>query len=228
LPAGSAPNPALEQEYLRNVVQTDPDQGIEMARARLKANPSDPVVISTFVNIAYSGSPQAFPFFVTAGSVPNPNTRNQAVYWIGRLNNEKDAVGKGLVEMVKVREAIPVVANVLSRDMNVTRIVLNQVVQHPTTEKLYALERVFNNTAARPLRLEILESAGSMPDVAAREFLTGVAKNERELSVRLLAVHTLAMRTDVDLTTLEEIMNTLANTMSPPPAPGRRGGRGRE
>jgi hypothetical protein len=36
------------------------------------------------------------------------------------------------------------------------------------------------------------------------------------------------MRTDVDLTTLEEIMNTLANTMSPPPAPGRRGGRGRE
>jgi hypothetical protein len=130
--------------------------------------------------------------------------------------------------MVKVREAIPVVANVLSRDMNVTRIVLNQVVQHPTTEKLYALERVFNNTAARPLRLEILESAGSMPDVAAREFLTGVAKNERELSVRLLAVHTLAMRTDVDLTTLEEIMNTLANTMSPPPAPGRRGGRGRE
>jgi hypothetical protein len=128
--------------------------------------------------------------------------------------------------MVKEKTAIPAVTNVLGRNMNVTRNVLYQVVQHPTTEKLYALESIFNNTAAHPLRMEILESAGSMPDAAAREFLTGVAKNERNLSVRLAAVHTLAMRTDVDPTMLEEIMKTLANTMGP--APGLRGARGRE
>src|SRR5688572_10887895 len=56
-------NPSLDQEYIRIIVMKDADQGIAVARERLKVNPADPAVISNFSIIASSGSPQAYPFF---------------------------------------------------------------------------------------------------------------------------------------------------------------------
>ena len=215
-------SPSLEQERFRIIVQNDAQQGIAMARERLKTNPSDPVVISNFPVIAGSGSPQAFPFFVVlAGKGPSPNTRRQAEFSLGRLKNDNDAVGKGLLEIVKEKDGVPTVANVFTRiNPATTRTVLYQIVEVPSVEKLVALEKVYRVTSAQPVRENIVQSVGSMPETAARDFLTEVAKTERNMSVRLLAIHTLSTRADVDLKTLDEIFETLKAS---PARPGLRG-----
>jgi tetratricopeptide (TPR) repeat protein len=204
-------SPSLEQEQLRIIVQSDANKGIAVARERLKVNPSDPVVISNFGTIAVSGSPQAFPFFVVvAGRGPSPHTRDQARFWIGRLKNDNDAVGKGLVEIVKEKDGVPIVAEVFSHiNPAATLNVLNQIIQVPSVEKLDALEKIYKSATVQPVRSQIVQSAGSMPEPAARDFLTEVAKTEHDVSIRLAAIHTLSMRPDVDVKTLEDILKTL-------------------
>lgn len=222
-----SPSPSLEQEQLRIIVQNDANKGIAVARDRLKVNPSDPAVISNFVTIAGSGSPQAFPFFVVlAGKGPNSHTRDQARFWIGRLKNDNDAVGKGLVEIVKEKDGVPTVVEVFSRiNPAATQNVLNQVVELPSVEKLDALEKIYKSTTVQPVRSQIVQSAGSMPEPAARDFLTEVAKTESNVSIRLAAIHTLSMRPDVDVKTLEDILKTLIGKVPVRPGlqPGTRG-----
>ena len=220
-------SPSLEQEQLRIIVQTDANKGIAVARERLRVNPSDPAVVSNFVTIAGSGSPHAFPFFVVlAGKGPNPHTREQAGFWIGRLKNENDAVGKGLVEIVKEKDGVPIVVEVFSRiNPAATQNVLNQVIEVPSVEKLDALEKIYRNTTLQPVRSQIVQSAGSMPEPAARDFLTEVAKTESNVSIRLAAIHTLSMRPDVDVKALEDILKTLIGKgpVRPGLQPGNRG-----
>jgi tetratricopeptide (TPR) repeat protein len=206
--------PPVEQEVLRVMVLKDPGYAIAYARQRLKTNPSDPAVVTNFSTIALIGSPQAFPFFVTvANDGPSPNTQVQARYWIYRLSNEQDAVGKGFVEMVK-EQAIPAVVEVLSRsNSNDLRRVLNQIVQNPSPEKVVGLEKVFKATTVQPFRSQIVETMATIPESAAREFLEDVAKNEEVYAVRISAIQGLGIRTDVPVRTLRELM----------PPPGRRG-----
>jgi hypothetical protein len=200
-------NPGVDQEVFRVMVLKDPNYAIATARERLKVNPSDPAVVSNFSVIAGVGTPQAFPFFVLlANDGPSPNTQVQARFWIGRLNNEQDAVGRGFVEMVK-EKTIPAVVDVLSRANPDDRgKVLHQIVQTPSAEKVVGLEKVFKTT---------------MPESAALEFLTDVAKNEAEYhQVRLTAIHALEARNDVDGKILADILNNLkklpVRTSAPP------------
>jgi hypothetical protein len=204
------PNAGLEQEAFRVIIQADANKAILLAKERLKANPSDPAVVSNFSVIAGSGSPQAFPFFVSVASDgPVPNTQTQARFWIGRLNNAEDAVGKAFIALTAER-TLPVVVEVLNQSKPVERNnVLKQVVQYPSLEKVTALERVFNATTVQPFRSQIVESAATIPESAAREFLTDVAMYETEYPVRLTAIHALGTRKDVDVKLLGDIMKAV-------------------
>jgi len=214
------PNASLEQEFFRVIVLRDVNYAINLAKERLKANPSDPAVVSNFGTIAGSGSPQAFPFFVTiASDGPTPNTQVQARFWIGRLNNAEDAVGRAFIALTADRN-LPVVVEVLNQSNPVERSnILKQVVQYPSLgpEKVTALERVFNATNVQPFRSQIIESAATIPESAALEFLTDVAKSDNEYPVRLMAIHALGTRRDVDVKALGEIMKALPGAR---PVPG--------
>jgi len=211
------PTVSLEQEVFRNSILVNANIAITQARERLKANPSDPVIVSNFSTIAGSGSPQAFPFFVTiANDAPIPNTQTQARFWIGRLNNAEDSVGKAFIALTSDR-SLPVFVEVLNQSNPGERNnVLRQVVQHPSLEKVVALEKVFNATTVQPFRSQILESAATIPESAARDFITDVAKNEPEYTVRLSAIQALVARKDVDARVLTDIIRTLP---LPSPAP---------
>jgi HEAT repeat protein len=154
-----------------------------------------------------------------ANDGPSPNTRVQARFWIGRLNNEQDAVGRGFVEMVK-EQAIPAVVDVLSGSTpDDRRKVLQQIVQTPSPEKVVGLEKVFKTTTVQPFRTQIVESTATMPESAAREFLTDVANNETDYIVRVTAIHALAGRTDVNVKTLADILDNLKKLPVRTPAP---------
>jgi tetratricopeptide (TPR) repeat protein len=211
-------NPLIAQEVFRVIINTDANYAINVARERLKANPSDPAIVSNFIMIAESGSPQALPFFVSVASEgPTPNMQTQARFWMGRLNNAEDAVGKAFIALTSAK-TLPVVVNVLNQSNPGERNnVLKQVVQHPSQEKVIALEKVFKATTVQPFRSQILESAATVPELAALQFLTDVAKNETEYSVRLTAIQALGARKD-GVRVLGDIMRTLPS--EPAPLPG--------
>jgi hypothetical protein len=219
-PAGfrGPPNAGIDFEVFRVIIQADVNKAILLAKDRLKENPSDPAVVSNFSLIAGSGSPQAFPFFVfVASDGPVPNTQTQARFWIGRLNNAEDAVGKAFVALTAPR-TLSIFVEVLNQSNPTERSnVLRQVVQYPSPEKLPALERVFKATNVQPFRSQIVESAATIPESAAREFLADVAMSESEYPVRLTAIHALGTRKDVDVKLLGDIMKTLPSTPTVPP-----------
>ena len=151
----------------------------------------------------------SFLLMIVGNGPSSPNTRSQALFWIGR-HSDKDAFGKAVLEMMKHKEAMPAVINALGRfNPNERRNALHQIVQSPSTERLAALENIFKNSTNASLRAQVVQSAGSIPDAAALAFVSDVARNEKVVSVRRAALQTLASRKDTDVRTLEEILKTL-------------------
>jgi HEAT repeat protein len=202
----------LQQELLSQIVEKDPSYGIELARDRIRGNPSDPAVISTLPIIAGSGSPQAMPFlfFLAANGSSSPNTRSQAVFWIAR-NSDKDGMGKAVVDLMKEKVSISVVTDVLSRfNPNEQRKAIDQIAQTPDPERLPVLENIFRSSTNQSLKTQIVHSLGLIREPAALHFLTDVAQNEREITVRRAAIQSLTSRDDTPLKTLDMILKTLS------------------
>ena len=199
------PSVSLDQEVLRLIIEMDFPEGIRLSRERLKGNPSDPAVIANFSTIG-SGNPlQGLPFLLTvAGDVQSsPHTRTQAVFVVRR-------------RVMKEEESVPVVADTLSRFTDVERRnALDQIVQSHV-EATAMLEKIYKASSNAQVRMQIVESAVSVPDASTVPFLSEVARSEKELGVRRIAIQSLARRPDIDVKTWEGILKTL-------PPPGVRG-----
>lgn len=209
-------NAGLEQEVLRLLIQKDPGLGIEAARERLKVNPSDPAVVTNLSTIANSGSTQALPFLLTltGNTAIAPNTTNQALFWVNRVN--KEAVSKALSDMLKIRDSIPTVAETLSRfNVPERRAALDQIVKGGGPDRMEKLDRLYKGSTNLPLRSEIIQSVSFVADPAALSFLSDIARNEKEAPLRSAAIRALAERKDVDAKTFEDILKSF------PPTPAR-------
>src|ERR1019366_4891931 len=58
------PELTLQQEVLRVLFENNPDRAIEIATERLKADPSDPLVVANLYMLANSKSDKALPMLV--------------------------------------------------------------------------------------------------------------------------------------------------------------------
>jgi len=95
------PEVRLQQEALRVLFENNADRAIEIATERLKADPTDIVIISSLNMVANSRSEKALPMLVAlAKGSPDPRTRKEAITWIGRSRGEKDAIADILVSLV--------------------------------------------------------------------------------------------------------------------------------
>ena len=198
------PNVSLDQEVLRLIIEMDFPEGIRLSRERLKGNPSDPAVIANFSTIGSGNPSQALPFLLTvAGDAhSSPHTRTQAVFMVRR-------------RVMKEEESVPVVADTLSRLSDVERRnALDQIIQSQVETAM--LEKIYKASSNAQVRMQIVESAGSVPDASTVPFLSEVARSEKELGVRRIAIQSLARRPNVDVKTWEGILKTL-------PQPGVRG-----
>lgn len=204
--------PSLESEILRLIIEKDPDRGIEAAKERLKADPSDPAVIANLGLIANSSSAQAMPFLVgIAGSSTSPNAQSQAIFWISRRDGNKDGAGKALVDMLansRDSETDTIVTEALSRLNTIGRQqAFDRVLEGKFPDRVSIFEKIYRNTANGQLRTEIAQTAGQVPDAKAVNFLADIARTDKDLSVRRAAVRALAARKDADtLKTLEDIL----------------------
>ena len=202
----SNPNVSLDQEVLRLIIEMDFPEGIRLSRERLKGNPSDPAVIANFSTIGSGNPSQALPFLLTvAGDAhSSPHTRTQAVFVVRR-------------RVMKEEESVPVVADTLSRFSDVERRnAVDQIVQARKVEGTAVLQKIYKASSNAAVRMQIVESVGSVPDASTVPFLSEVARNEKELGVRRIAIQSLARLPHVDVKTWEGILKTL-------PPPGVRG-----
>lgn len=207
-------DPSLEREILRIIINQNDNQGIRIARERLKRNPSDPAVIANFGVIANTVSSQVVPFFATVliNRDSSPNTRAMAIFWLVRQKNTQgEAVQRALIDVMKAQEAPPFVAEALGRlSVAERRVVLDRIAQGSVAGRVVALERIFKGATNAQIRSEVIESLGSIPEPSALTFLNQVASTEKDPVVFLSTVQVITRRNDVDVKTLEGLLQRLS------------------
>jgi len=224
-PFGTSLNPfylntSLEAELLRVIIEKDADRGIEVARDRLKNDPSDPAVIANLGTISSSTSTQALPFLMAlmSNASASPNARSQALFWVSRKSGDKDQMTRALTEMLsgsQAKEMQAAVADALQR-FNTTerRAALDQIAQSQNAQRLSMLERIYRSSSNSSVRADLIRAVAQIDDSKAVELLADAAQNDKDLGVRRAAVQALSERKDTDVRTLENILKSL----SPSPA----------
>jgi HEAT repeat protein len=87
------PQVQFQQEVFRTLLRNSPERGLEIASERLKADPSDPVVIGNLSAIASSGSANAVPLLISiAKTSSNIDARSAAVSALTRNRNDKNSL----------------------------------------------------------------------------------------------------------------------------------------
>jgi HEAT repeat protein len=191
----------------------DPEMGIEEAKELLKGDPSNAAVIANLSGIANSKSPQSVPLLqgIWTNPATSPNARNQAFFWYGRSNPDKEAVAKAILKLLESRETEVVASEGLSL-MTIPhhREVLGYVATSSHPNKFELMKKIYRRGSVR-LRTDLLESIARLSDSRAVPFLMDAAQNDEDDTVRRVAAEKLMNRKDVDVNTFKNLLNT------PPP-----------
>jgi len=217
-PRPLAPNADQKAVFLRQLILMDPERGILNAKELLKADPSNPAVIPNLSVIALTNFPQRVPFLLSVWSNPSlsPNVRNEAFFWYGRTNPDKDAVAKEMMNLLESREtealASDTLANMIVPDH---RAVLGRIASSSRPNKFDLMRKIYQRGSVL-LRTDLLKFISRLDDPKAVAFLMDAAQNDKDITVRRVAAQELTSRKDVDVATLERL---LRSAPTPPPAP---------
>jgi TolA-binding protein len=97
----SDPEVSLQQEIMRAMFRNNVDRAIEIANERLKADPADPVVLSSLNVIASSRSAQAMSMLLgIVRNSPNPKARRDAIFWLGQSRGDNDTIVDTIVSLL--------------------------------------------------------------------------------------------------------------------------------
>jgi HEAT repeat protein len=97
----SDPEVSLQQEVMRAMFRTNVNRAIVIATERLKADPGDPVVLSSLNVVAQSPAPEAMSMLLTiVKSSTNPKARRDAIFWLGQSRGDKDAIVDTIVGLM--------------------------------------------------------------------------------------------------------------------------------
>jgi len=95
------PEVSLQQEIMRAMFRNNVDRAIEIANERLKADPGDPVVLSSLNVIASSHSAQAMSMLLgIVRNSPNPRARRDAIFWLGQSRGDNDTIVDTIVNLL--------------------------------------------------------------------------------------------------------------------------------
>jgi TolA-binding protein len=193
-PVAFAADTGLRHEVLRVLILQDPDRGISVAQARLRTNPSDPVVVANLSTIANSNSVKGLTFLVHITESPDANAQSQAIYWLTRSHVDKLALATAFGELLadpQQKNAAAVAANALARlAVADQQKVLEQMVQ--STDGARHVSRLYQS--AKPsLRAQVVAATAPMPVTAAIPLLSAAAR-DRDQAVRRSAIHALSQR----------------------------------
>jgi tetratricopeptide (TPR) repeat protein len=214
------PNASMDAVILRLIIQRNPNEGIEKAKERLRADPSDQAVFNNLGTIFSCNSPQALPFLLDlANSAANPNTRTVAFFYAVRRNPDRIKVANTLMEMLTKKENESIVSEALFRmTFEEHRAVLAKIVQSTNANKFDAIEKIYRGGSIT-LRSDLLTAVATLrDDPRAESFIMDAAQNDKDLSVRRAALEALMnQKGAADVKALENLLRTPPPQRNTPP-----------
>jgi len=208
----SDPEISLQQEIMRAVFRNNFDRAIEIATERLKANPADPVVLSSLNLIADGRSPQAASMLLTiVKSSPNAKARRDAIYWLGRSRGAGDSTVDTLVSLLpalgdedaeaiiyslsqvrsdKALNAVVTIARDKSKSERVRSNAAYWVGQSRGPNRVGLLQDIYKNSMDNAkVRQQITYALSQTRDVQAVAVMSNIAETDPDLEVRKNAVY---------------------------------------
>jgi len=206
------PEVSLQQEILRAIFRSNADRAIEIATERLKANPADPVVVSTLNMVATSHSPQALAMLMAiAKSSPNAKARRDAIFWIGHTNGDKDSIVYILAGLLPAMtdedsDAVAYTLNqirtdkafntltLIARDKNRSEksrgSALYWIGQSRAPNRVSLLDDIYKNAAdSSQIRRQALYALSQTRDPQAVTILSNIAASDPDIELRKQAVY---------------------------------------
>ncbi len=206
------PEVSLQQEILRAIFRSNADRAIEIATERLKANPADPVVVSTLNMVATSHSPQALAMLLAiARSSPNAKARRDAIFWIGHTNGDKDSIVDILAGLLPAMtdedsDAVAYALNqirtdkafntltLIARDKNRSEksrgSALYWIGQSRAPNRVSLLDDIYKNAAdSSQIRRQALYALSQTRDPQAVTILSNIAASDPDIELRKQAVY---------------------------------------
>jgi hypothetical protein len=189
------PNPSREALLLQRQIRQNAALGIAAARERLKADPSDPVVLANLGTIYLSGSPQALPFLLdlSVSEAASPNARKEGFYWAYRYNPDKEQVARVLMDKLAQKEDELVSKTLFRMTIDEHKAVLEKIVASSHPDKFGMIEKIYRGGSIT-LRTDLVQIVARLTDPKAWAFIEGAAQNDEDLLVRQAAAEVIARR----------------------------------
>jgi tetratricopeptide (TPR) repeat protein len=207
----SDPEISLQQEIMRAMFQSNGDRAIEIATERLKANPGDPVVLSSMNMIASSRSAQAMPMLISiAKSSTNQRARRDAIFWLGQSRTDKDAVVDTLVGLLpslseedsesvtyslgqirtdKSTNALATIARDKGKNDKVRNSAVHWIGQMRVANRIPLLEDIYKNSMDNSkIRTQVAFALSQTREPQAITILGNMASSDPDIEVRKQAV----------------------------------------
>jgi TolA-binding protein len=207
----SDPEVSLLQEMMSALFRNNFDSGLAIATERLKANPADPVVLSSLHVVASSNSAQAVTMLQNiAKSSTNPKARGDAIFWLGQSHGDKDAIVDTLTSLlptateedanavayslsqIKNDKAINALSSI-ARDKGKSEKARNNAVfwigQSRAMNRVSLLEDVYKNSMDNSkIRQQVMFALSQVHDAQAVTVLSNVVSSDPDIEVRKQAV----------------------------------------
>ena len=207
----SDPEISLQQEVLRALFHNNADHAIEIAMERLKANPADPVVLSSLNLVASIRSAQAMAMLLgIVKSSTNAKARRDAIYWLGQSRGDRDAIVDTLtgllpslseddseavtfaLSQIRTDKSLNALAT-LARDKSKNEKVRNNAVfwigQSRVANRVGLLEDIYKNSMDNAkIRQQVMYALSQTRDPQAVTIMGTVAQNDPDIEVRKQAV----------------------------------------
>jgi hypothetical protein len=224
------PQISLQQEMIRALYRVDVNRAIQISMGRLKADRSDPVVLSTLDVLATSASTQALPFLLdVVKNSPSVKARKDAIFWISQTRGDKDATVDALTGLLsasndedsdaiafalsqirtdKAFNALAGIARDKARAERLRTSALFSIGQSRMPNRVALLENIYKNSGDNVnVRAQTLFVLSQTRDSQAAAVLGSVAASDPDFALRKQAVFFLGqMKTAEAGQTLENLL----------------------
>jgi hypothetical protein len=217
----SDPEVSFQQEVMRAVFRNNGDQGIQIATARLKANPADPVVLSSLNLVAATASAQATSMLLTiVKNSPNPKARRDAIFWLGRTkggdatvdtltgllptlaDDDSEAVIYSLsqIHTDKASNTIAAIARDKSRSEALRNEAVYRIGQSHTPNRVGVLEDIYKNSMDNSrIRQQVIYVLNQTGEPQAMTVISNAASSDPDIEVRRQAAYWIGQNKTVEV-----------------------------
>jgi HEAT repeat protein len=208
----SDPEVSLQQEIMRAMFRNNMDRAIEIATERLKADPADPVVLSSLNAVASSRSAQATSMLLgIVKNSTNARARRDAIFWLGQSRGDNDNIVETLVGLFpslgeddsdvvtyalsrirgdKSLNALAGIARDKGKSEKVRNNALFWIGQSRAPNRIGLLEDIYKNSMDNSkVRQQVLFALSQTREPQAVTVIGNVASSDPDIEVRKQAVY---------------------------------------